>query len=224
MLRGSGRTRQVGSPKAHGADPTAKLLVHQWLQQLDRGRTSFGSTVASEVGSSWPTAHPVAWMESLLPCSGQDGPLADGRGEGTDTPASVPFPWSAWYLLRRQGWAERVRVNPLTICPWICRGSPAGSTAFPGRKPRRGRGARLCERGRGSHRSLGKTRRKVESSLVGRTGVGGPHPLGKAESRGWRSHSGGHGRHQWVLKRGGFLGCWTSRQVPAHPQLLWLAW
>lgn len=162
----------MGSPEACRADPTAKLLVHQWLQQLDRGRTSFASTVASEVGSSWATAHPVAWMESLLPFSGQDGPLADGRREGTDTPASVPFLWSAWYLLRRQGWAERVHVNPLTICPWVRRGSPAGSTAFPGRKPRRGRGARLCERGCGSHRSLGKTRRKVQSSLVGRTGWG----------------------------------------------------
>lgn len=100
-VRGSGRDGclgdlggrgQVGSPEARPADPTAELLVHQWLQQLDRGRTSFGSTVASEVGSSWPTAHPAAWTELHLPCSGQDGPLADCRGEGTDTPPSAAFP------------------------------------------------------------------------------------------------------------------------------------
>lgn len=83
---------QVGSPEACPADPTAKLLAHQRLQRLNHGRTSFGSTVASEIGSSWPAAHPVAWMESHLPCSGLDRLPGDPREDETDTPGSVAFP------------------------------------------------------------------------------------------------------------------------------------
>ena len=56
----------MGSPEARPADPMAKLLVHQRLQWLSHGRTSFGSTVASEVGSSWPAA-PSSSLDGIAP-------------------------------------------------------------------------------------------------------------------------------------------------------------
>lgn len=49
-------------------------------------------------------------------------------------------------------------------------------------------------------------------------------PPGKGRAPGLEGHSGSCGQHSWVLTWGRFLGRWTSRQVPAHPQLLWLVW
>lgn len=112
------------APEARPADPMAKLLVHQRLQWLSHGRTSFGSTVASGVGSSWPAA-PSSSLDGIAPALlGRTDCQQIPEGMGRTHCPVWPFPIAAWCHLRRQGRAERVRANPLTICPWIRRASP----------------------------------------------------------------------------------------------------
>ena len=73
----------MGSPEARPADPMAKLLMHQRLQWLSHGRTFFGSTVASEVGSSWPAA-PSSSLDGIAPALLRAGQTASRSQRGWD--------------------------------------------------------------------------------------------------------------------------------------------